>query len=143
MSVTEPVTPVQRDASTKLVAAVVLLMTFLGGAAVGIFCDHVWMMHHGPRARREAMHVITSRILSRLDRELDLTPQQHAQVKQILDAHSIRVQRIFEGVHPQVRHEIDLGNDEIRKILTPEQRAKYEKLRMHLMPLHRGAPGLH
>jgi Spy/CpxP family protein refolding chaperone len=145
VSVTDPITPAPapRNSSTKIVATIVVFIAFACGVAVGVFGDHIWMMHHGSRARREAMHVITSRILNRLDRELDLTPQQHAQVKQILDAHSVRVQQIFEGVHPQVRHEIELGNDEIRQVLTPEQRAKYEKLRMHLMPLHRGAPGLH
>jgi Spy/CpxP family protein refolding chaperone len=143
VSVTDPVvTPPPRDGSTKLVAAIVLFITFVGGAAVVILCDHLWMLHHGPRARREAINVISSRVLHRLDRELDLTPQQHAQVKQILDAHAVRVQSIFDGVHPAIRHEIDLGNEEIRRVLTPEQRAKYEKLRMHLIPLHRG-PGLH
>ena len=143
MSVTDPVmTPPPRDTSTRLVAAIVLLLTFLGGAAAGILCDHIWMLHHGPRARREAMNMITSRLMNRLDRELALTPQQHAQVKQILDAHAVRVQHVFDAVHPEIRREIELGNEEIRRVLTPEQRVKYEKLRMHLMPLHHGA-GLH
>jgi Spy/CpxP family protein refolding chaperone len=145
VSVTDPITPApppSRDSSTKIVATIVVLIAFACGVAVGVFGDHVWMMHHGGRARREAIHVITSRVLSRLDRELDLTPQQHTQVKAILDLHAKRVQNVFDAVHPEIRREIELGNDEIRRVLTPEQRAKYEKLRMHLMPLHRG-PGLH
>ena len=144
MSVTDPITPAPapRNSSTKIVATIVVFIAFACGVAVGVFGDHIWMMHHGSRARREAMHVITSRVLSRLDRELDLTPQQHTQVQAILELHAKRVQSVFDAVHPQIRREIELGNDEIRHVLTPEQRAKYEKLRMHLMPLHRGS-GLH
>ena len=140
MSVTDPVTPVTpappRATSTKIVATIVVLIAFLGGFAVGVVGDRLWTMHHGPGPHRFAVHAVTARILSRLDQELALTPQQHEQVKQILDAHAARIQAISEGLRPQIRQEIDRNNADIARVLTPEQREKFDKLKMQFVPRH-------
>jgi len=137
---TDPVTPAtpppSRSTSTKLVATIVVLIAFLGGLAVGVIGDRIWLLHRPPGASRHAAHAITERILGRLDHDLDLTPQQHQQVKQILEAHAARMQQISETVRPQLRQEIDQNNAEIAHVLTPEQRAKFEQLKMQFLPRH-------
>jgi Spy/CpxP family protein refolding chaperone len=134
VSVTDSVTPAappSRGTSTKLVATIVVLIAFLGGLAVGVIGDRIWLLH-----RPRVAHAITERILGRLDHDLDLTPQQHQQVKKILEAHAARMQQISEGVRPQIRQEIDQNNAEIARVLTPDQRAKFEQLKMQFLPRH-------
>lgn len=138
MSVSDPVVTPPRgtSTSTKIVATIVVLVVFAGGLVIGVIADRLWMMHHGPGPHRLAIHVITARILSRLDDSLKLTPQQHDEVKKILDAHAARIQAISEGVHPQIRQEVDRNNAEIERVLTPEQRQKFDKLKMQFVPRH-------
>jgi hypothetical protein len=133
---TDPVVAPPRGTSTKVVATIVVVVAFAGGLVIGAIGDRLWMFHRGPGPHRLAIHAITARVLSRLDSELSLTPQQHEQVKKILDAHAARMQTIYEGVRPQIRHEVDLNNAEIEQVLTPEQRQKFEKLKMQFLPRH-------
>ena len=138
MSVSDPVVTPPRgtSTSTKLVATIVVLVAFAGGLVIGVIADRLWMMHHGPGPHRVAIHVITARVLSRLDNELHLTPQQHEEVKKILDAHAARIQAISEGMHPQIRREVERNNAEIEQVLTPDQRQKFDKLKMEFVPRH-------
>jgi len=138
VSVSDPVVtpPRATSTSTKLVATIVVLVAFAGGLVIGVVADRLWMMHHGPGPHRVAIHVITARVLSRLDNELHLTPQQHQEVKQILDAHAARIQAISEGMHPQIRREVERNNAEIEQVLTPDQRQKFDKLKMEFVPRH-------
>lgn len=139
MSVTDPVTP-PRGTSTKLVATIVVLIAFLGGLAIGVIGDRLWLIHRPPGARHFVSHVFTERILHKLDDELALTPQQHQQVKQILEAHAARIQQLTDAVRPQVRQQIEQNNAEIERVLTPDQRAKFEKLRMKFLSGHNRHP---
>ena len=138
MSVTDPVAAPPRGTSrsTKIVATIVVLAAFAGGLVIGAIGDRIWIMHHGPGPHRFAIHVITARVLSRLDHELQLTPSQHEEVKKILDAHAARIQAISDGMHPQIRSEVERNNAEIERVLTPEQRQKFDKMKMQFIPRH-------
>lgn len=127
MSVTRP----------KVIAAVVLVITFAAGVIAGGIGVRVWMFRHqnGTQLRQE----IALRLVHRLDNDLQLTPQQHTEVQRIIDTHRARIDAIMDGVHPQVRREIDQTNDEIARILTPEQRTKFESLKMRFL-IRRGGP---
>ena len=81
-----------------------------------------------------------ARIVERLNRELHLTSQQKSAVQQIIDRHRARIDALMTGVRPQIRQELDATNAEIDKILTPDQRAAFAKMRMH-MPGRRGMGG--
>ena len=122
--------------STKVIATIVVLLAFFGGLVIGVIGDRIWTMHHGPGPRPFAVHLVTARILDRLDHELNLTPQQRTQVKQILDAHAQRIQGVWNGVQPQIRAEIDRNNAEIARVLNPDQRQKFERLKMQFLPRH-------
>jgi Spy/CpxP family protein refolding chaperone len=101
---------------TTLVAALALVLTFAGGFLAGAFAHRaiVTRLHHAAPAATRMM-------LRHLDLRLDLTDAQHAQVEKILDRH-----------HAHIRGEIDGANAEIERILTPEQRRRFAKMRMHL-----------
>jgi len=136
VSVSDPIEAPPRATKTKLVATVVVLIAFFGGAVIGALCDRAWIMHHRGGPPRFAIKFITSRVLEKLDRELKLTPQQRAQVKQTIDVHAVRIQTIWEGVQPQIAREIDRNNEEIERVLTPEQRTKFKRLKMQFVQRH-------
>lgn len=119
---------------TTVVAIVVLLLTFIAGFATGMLTDHLLILwhrgHHLPP-------FATSAMARRLDRHLDLTDEQREKIEAILDRRHKRINDLWAGMRPRVHAEIDQTNAEIEKILTPEQRAKFAKMKMRL---RRGGP---
>jgi len=128
VSVNEPV-PTGRRTSTTVLAAVALLVTFAAGLLVGIAGDRYLLWKRPVPPPRGAAF-----LMQRLDRRLDLTPQQEVQITQILDKHQQRMRAVWTNVHPQLRREVEETNAEIERILTPEQREKFAKIKMRLTP---------
>lgn len=113
---------------TTIVAILVVLVTFTAGVAVGVFGAHIVHVRgeHGTPAFPAKMMV------NRLDRRLDLTDQQRAQVEQIIRRHHAAIAAVRATMQPRVRAEIEQANVEITRILTPEQRQKFERIKLHL-----------
>jgi Spy/CpxP family protein refolding chaperone len=104
-------------AKTSVIAAVVLVVTFVAGVAVGFGAGrfaHMFGRGRGP-------HFAQSMLVNRLDRQLDLT-----------DAQETRIRAILDQRHARMRQEIAGTNGEIERVLTPEQREKFRKLRLHM-----------
>lgn len=112
---------------TTLVAVFVLAMTFVAGAVVGILGDRLLHRRHG--VPEFATHVM----VNRLSRHLDLTDTQRQQVGAIIARHHARINSFFSDVRPRVREEIEQANREIEAVLTPEQRKKFEQVKMHVL----------
>lgn len=116
---------------TTFVAVAILLLTFVAGFAVGMFTDHLLLLwHRGRRVPPFATHIMAQR----LDRHLDLTDDQRARVEKILEQRHERINSLWAGVRPKVRAEVEQANAEIERVLTPEQREKFGKMRMHMRP---------
>lgn len=123
----------------RATALVVVVVAFLAGLLVGVAGDHVYLIHSRQLSPRRGMEGMTRRLLDRLDHELGLTPQQRDQVNRIIESHHQKIQALTSGVRPQIRQELDQANREIGAILTPEQRVKYDAVRMRM----HGGPHLH
>lgn len=129
-------TPAPRAASrVKWLAAVIVLAAFGAGLVTGFVADRIVLFHHDSRIAPAMLRTLVERIAKRLDRRLDLTPQQSAQVRDILHRHQQNVERLWSTTRPQVDREIDGANAEIRAILTSEQQEKFDRLRMRI-PRH-------
>ena len=113
---------------TTIVAILVVVLTFTAGVAVGVFTSHMMILRGG----HGAGFFPAKAMVNRLDRRLDLTDAQRAQVEQIIRRSHTRIDGMWNDVHPRVRAEIDRANQEISNILTPEQRAKFERLKFHV-----------
>jgi Spy/CpxP family protein refolding chaperone len=111
-----------------LLAVVVLVLTFVAGMAAGIFAAHMHILHGGPGAAR-----FPRAMVNRLDRRLDLTDAQRKQVEEIVNRRHANIDEVWGGVRPRVRAEIEAANEEIARVLTPEQRARFEKMRMRML----------
>lgn len=129
MSATEP-TPPRNASSARNTAFVTILVTLVAGILLGIVLDRtlLWRL----RAHGRGMHVMTTRLLVRLDSELGLTPQQHEKVARILETHRGRVTAVFESAQPQIRKEIDQANAEIENTLSPEQRVRFQQMKLRM-----------
>jgi Spy/CpxP family protein refolding chaperone len=113
---------------TTIVAILVVLLTFTAGVMVGVFASHMMILRGG----HGAPLFPTKAMVNRLDRRLDLTDAQRAQVEQIIRRHHARIDGMWDDLHPRMRAEINQANAEISAILTPEQRAKFERLKFHV-----------
>ena len=68
------------------------------------------------------------RLRDRLHTDLGLDVTQKAAVDSLLDARDVRVRAVFDPIRPKVDSLYLEARDEIRQVLTPEQRAKFEQL---------------
>ena len=135
MSVSEPVVtapappPPRGSKKTIVIAVIVVIVAFVSGAVAGVLVEHVHLMRrfHGRMPR-----FVPQMMLHRLDRTLDLTPEQRTKVEEIVMRHHQRIVAITESTRPRVREELEAANREIEALLTPEQREKFAKLRLHI-----------
>lgn len=65
-------------------------------------------------------------LLRRMDRELDLTPEQRPHIEKIMSASQERVAAIWKPVAPQMNREMQAVRAEIRAELTPDQQKKFD-----------------
>jgi Spy/CpxP family protein refolding chaperone len=77
-------------------------------------------------------------LLRRMDRELALTPDQHAQIEKFMTGSQERTQHLWEPIAQEMNKETVQVCDEIREVLTPEQRTKFDTL---LRPRRGEGPG--
>ena len=124
-------------ASTVVLATVVLLVTFAAGAVIGALVHHVFIL----RSHRGMTEHSATFLMKRLDRRLDLSPDQEIKVSQILRSGHERIRITRANVGPQIRQEIDRTNEEIDAVLTASQRAKFAEIKMRMQP-HRDGIGL-
>jgi Spy/CpxP family protein refolding chaperone len=123
--------------SPRTSATLLVVVAFIAGLFIGVAGDHLILMHRHEMRRGQFGG---RQIADRLDRELHLTPQQKTEIQKILDRHRARMDAIMSTVRPQMRQEIEAGNSEIEKLLTPEQRAQFQHLKMRLPQRHGGPP---
>jgi len=66
--------------------------------------------------------------LVRVNRELELTPEQRERIERILKEGQERTRQIWDAVAPDMRKELQLVRERIKVELTPEQRRRFEEL---------------
>jgi type II secretory pathway component PulC len=91
----------------RVLAALLLALTFLSGAIIGVAADRALLLKQGRVLPPEA---------------------QKASIAEILDQRKERIERIWFDVSPAVRSEIARSNAEIADQLTPLQREEFERI---------------
>jgi hypothetical protein len=72
--------------------------------------------------------------LRRVQRELDLSPDQRNRVDRILRESQERSRKVMEPVSPLLREEMQRTREEFRAVLDPAQRAIFDELLKHPQP---------
>jgi Spy/CpxP family protein refolding chaperone len=67
-------------------------------------------------------------LLRRMDRELALTPDQHAQIEKIIAARQEHTRELYKPVALEMNKQTASACEQIREVLTPEQQAKFDTL---------------
>lgn len=114
--------------ATVLVGAVFLLGVVLGGATL-YMARSVWgdSLSRGgrpwaPGPERDA------RVVEQMTRDLDLTPEQQAQLAASLEETRKQMNAVHDSIRPQIQQLREQGRDRIRAFLTPGQREKFETM---------------
>jgi Spy/CpxP family protein refolding chaperone len=120
----------QTKTKTVAIAAAALVVTFVAGFVAGAVFDR-FLVYHG-RVARTPPPMVAEMMLHRLDRKLDLTDKQHAEIEAILQRHHDRIHKLMENNRNPIHQEIEAANAEIERVLTPDQRRKFQDLKMRL-----------
>lgn len=116
-----------------LVAATIIVMSMLTGVIVGVAIDRRVVLHRigdGPFfVRSGGMHTRAIMIPGRLEHELGLSPAQSAAVDSITRHRMAQRDSLMARTFPVMRALLDSTRSDIERVLTPEQRAKFEQLR--------------
>ena len=72
--------------------------------------------------------VMRIEFLRRVERELDLTPEQREPIDKVLKEGQERTKKLMDTVEPRRREEFKRTIEEFRAVLTPEQRKRLDEL---------------
>jgi Spy/CpxP family protein refolding chaperone len=109
------------------VAGVVAL--FVVGVAVGALGAYVLLTHHHLRHGPGPGSFGHRHMSAELHQRLDLTADQQRQVDAILDDSHRETMAIWQEMRPRVKAVIERAQNRIALILTPSQRAEFERYR--------------
>jgi Spy/CpxP family protein refolding chaperone len=122
-------------------ATLLLVVVFGAGTAVGAALDH---MGRAPQAAfaPPPLRGRPRRLPPWLE-QMDLTQEEHAKIKSILDAQRPKVDIVMNDILPKLQALSDSTFAQIRGVLTPDQQARFdrERPRRDLAPGMPGAPG--
>ncbi|HSH45208.1 MAG TPA: hypothetical protein VK966_05105 [Longimicrobiales bacterium] len=108
---------------TRLLGFGLLVATFLVGALAGAAVDRVLSAEDGASARTEEAEERRSYVID----EVDMSAEQRATIDAILERRSDRMRAIWRESAPRLSAITDSARSEIMDVLTPEQRAEYER----------------
>ena len=102
-------------------------VTLASALALGTFGLYAHEDGHGGHGPRRFMH--KGMALEHLTRDLDLTPQQQAQVKPIVEQARPQIVAIHEEARQKTRAIMENAATQIRPLLTAEQQQKFDALK--------------
>lgn len=70
-------------------------------------------------------------LIRRMESRLDLTEAQNARIREIVVEGQVRMRATWKELAPRMRSDFTAINDQIREVLTPDQREKFEELTRH------------
>lgn len=105
---------------TWLSAGLVLLV-FLAGLVCGAAIIHISTESDSP----ENWHGLLDRVAKRMQRDLDLTEAQRADVEQVVRAHQPNLDQIHARTVKEMRAELQQVIEEMSAALTPEQARRF------------------
>ena len=100
------------------------------GAALTVGTLGVYAHEGGGHGGHRFMHGKGGKMaLEHLTKDLDLTPQQQAQVAPIIDQAKPQIQAIHQEAMQKARAVIETAGGQIRPLLTPQQQQKFDAVK--------------
>ncbi len=111
----------------RSVGLILLMVTFVAGGLVGAAANRV-LEARPVTSSTSAPNTACEREQDVFER-LDLTPQQQERVDEILARRREQADIFWQEAGPRLHELMDSTRTEIRNVLTPEQRAEYDRHR--------------
>jgi len=125
----------------RLAVGLLLLMVFAAGMITGAWAFR--FRSHGMRSM--TMGGARAPFGSERDRhfgeELGMDSLQRLRVDSIFARRRVQVDSFWKGPGRSLRAIMDSTREEVRAVLTPEQRARFDRRHMERRPQHPGEPG--
>jgi Spy/CpxP family protein refolding chaperone len=102
----------------------VLCLVFFCGIGCGVFATHQVESRVASRSLVAWQNGGRQRSMEHLKQDLDLTPEQAVQIEGLLED----LAKFYDNLQGQMDDFRADGKERIRKVLTPEQQKKFEKL---------------
>jgi hypothetical protein len=128
LAVTESPSAAPPRRRSVLVAALVVVLTFGAGIVIGVIGDRIYLLRHERVIPRGGIELLGKHLIKRLDRSLDLTDAQQAQIEAIIEQRTRRMLASSDALHRAIYEEFTATHSEIEKVLTPEQREKFKRM---------------
>jgi Spy/CpxP family protein refolding chaperone len=114
---------------TRLMAMGMVLGLFVVGVLTGGFSVQLFHDFHGQDGERRAVrNGHPARFMERLERDLELTPEQRTELEQILHDAFLEGEAMRREFLPKVHEHMNATREKIHSVLTPEQRAKFAEV---------------
>jgi Spy/CpxP family protein refolding chaperone len=119
---------------SRLLAGIVIVLVFVAGVALGFFLRHEMSWHDGPHGLAiggpppRPSGSVKASMLERLDRELNLTPAQHARIDSVLTRREADLHALMTQTRPRFDSIARRTRAEIQAVLTPAQRDEFAKI---------------
>ncbi len=112
----------------KFILATVLIYGtgVVTGALVIKLADRPLLVATKPAPQLTYSQIQRAEFLSRLQKQINLTPEQHERIGQILRESNQRTKPYWDPVAAKMKEEVRAVTDKIRAELTPEQVAKFD-----------------
>jgi len=82
----------------------------------------------GPNSPNPAPGLLSREFIQILERQLQLTPEQRERIGKIMADGQERVRELRARIDPELRKEMQQTREQIRSVLTPEQRQQFEQM---------------
>ncbi len=116
------------DMSVSRKAALWVGVVFLLGAALGGMIGYVFAHHTALAAPAQLTETARrAQKVQRLTQELDLSADQAKQLDVIMASVQAQYKAIHQTTDPQINEARQKGREQIRAILTPDQKPKFEE----------------
>jgi Spy/CpxP family protein refolding chaperone len=129
----------------RRIAVLVLAAVFLVGLGAGAVLEEAVddlgsrAAHHDHKGDdHDPDHLTDEDADEELLAGLALTAEQHTRIEQLLEAREDRLESYWHAKLPELEALLDSTRSEIRNLLTPEQRAEYDRRLEHLKQRSRG-----
>lgn len=120
-----------RTSALAAVAALFLAGVLVGGLAVHLYHGSTVPAPAPPPERGRGpgpWELVSARFIERLDAELDLTPEQRAEIERLMAQGRRELEDLRRELRPRVEQSIRLTRERIRGVLTPEQARVFDEL---------------
>lgn len=107
-------------------ACVLLVVIFAAGAIVGVSSTVIYQKCR-PRDRSRSVEAIRDRMTRQFSRRLDLDKKQAGEVAKVIEARLVEIRHLREVIKPQMLQQAEILEEGVKKVLRPDQQAKWEE----------------